>query len=71
MISFHDDATPICGFSQSVVAHADRAEHPARGGPLQAVGDVAGAGLDVRACESGMSASVLARPAAYPPDSWE
>ena len=30
-----------------LVAHADRAEHPARGGALESVGDLAGAGLEV------------------------
>ncbi len=48
VISFQLDATPICGFAQSVVTHTDRAEHAAGRGRLQPVGDGAAAGLDVR-----------------------
>ena len=43
VISFQTDAMPICGLRPVVVAHADRAQHAARGGALDPVGDVAAA----------------------------
>ena len=47
MISFHCDAMPICGLREVLIAHADRAQHPAGGGALDAVGDVAAARLQI------------------------
>ncbi len=44
MLSFHDDAPPICGFAKSVVCPPP--QH-APGMAFQAVGDVSTAGLDV------------------------
>ena len=47
VISFHDEPTPICGLAKSSSPMPYRAEHAAGGGLLEAVGDVAAAGLDV------------------------
>ena len=47
MISFHELGDADLRLGEVVVAHADGAQHPARGGLLEAVGDVAAAGLDV------------------------
>ncbi len=47
VISFHELAIPICGLSPVGVAHADRAQHPARGQRLDPVGDGARAGLHI------------------------
>ena len=48
VISFQELATPICGLAKSSSPMPDGAQHPPRGGLLEAVGDVAAAGLDVR-----------------------
>ncbi len=49
VISFHDDAMPTCGLSQSSSVRPDGAQHRPGRGLLDAVGHVARAGLDVDA----------------------
>ena len=54
VISFQRRRDADLRLGEVVVAHADGAQHPARGGPLEAVGDLAGAGLEVGAASGGL-----------------
>ena len=47
VISFHDDAMPICGLAKSSSRMPTARSIPRAGGPFEAVGDLAGAGLEV------------------------